>query len=320
MVYGTDDRRELVLAPSDALRRFGAESVVALIEDQRLQGTAPDNAGSLFGLSTWGERDFLCDGVRFREQPAVATCSGVLVDADLVLTAGHCARNLDCDALNVVFGYHYIEGDGLPELGPDDVYRCGEVLSFETRAALSNLDYGWLRLDRAVSSDKQPAAIASPFESVEPGEVLQAFGFGGGVPLKFEPDVSVLEATPPSPDYFVALLDAFRGASGGPLIRDDGSVVGTLALGEVDYELGEAGCNELRVLPESDAAEQITYAARALQGLCRDAPDTPLCRAPPSEGCTLGARSATHTWDGVLFSAALVLFIRARRSLAARRA
>lgn len=312
VVYDTDDRRELVLAPSEALRRFGEQSVVALIDDATLNGAAASDASALFALPTWGEREDLCDEVRFRDQPSVASCSGVLVDRDLVLTAGHCARNLDCEALSLVFGYHYIGDEALPTLGPEDVYRCAEVLSFETRAALSDRDYGWIRLDRRVSSDKRAAVIAPLSKPIVPGELLQAYGFSGGVPLKIEPDVAAHEATPAAGSYFLAALDAFAGASGGPLIRADGSVVGTLALGAMDYAPTAAGCNDVHVLPATEPAEQITYAARALEGLCRDAPDTPLCRAPHDNACAFRARPATPGCSGV-FLVGLLLIQRARR-------
>jgi hypothetical protein len=310
VIYGTDDRRELYDAPSDRVRDFGAQTVVALIEDAALEGHGLSGARAAFEAPSWSERRQLCESVRFGEQPAAATCSGVLVDRDLVLTAGHCARQLDCESLSVVFGYHYLEGGGVPVLADEQIYRCAEVLSFEVESEVSRMDYGWLRLDRRVSESQRPAALTPIAAAVELDEALLAFGFGGGVPLKVQPDVRVADARSDQLDYFVMALDAFEGASGGPVIRADGTVVGVLAQGRADYVETDQACRGVAVLDESESAEVVTYAFRALDGLCRDAPDSSPCSSQnPGEvpGCSLNAVSSRHTLSWMLLGLALVL-------------
>jgi trypsin-like peptidase len=309
VVYGTDDRRELYEVQSDRLRDFGAQTVVALIDDAALEAKGPSGARAAFEATSWGERRQLCSSVRFAEQPAAAACSGVLVGSDLVLTAGHCARQLNCDALSIVFGYGYLEGGAEPALADEQVFRCAEVLSFEIESEISRLDYGWLRLDRRVSSSQRPATLARVAAGADVDEPLIAFGFGGGVPLKVQPDVRVRDARTDELDYFVAALDAFEGASGGPVIRADGSVVGVLAQGRADYVESDAGCREVAVLDEDDAAEAVTYAFRALEGLCRDAPDDALCSGLFDEapGCSIGVDSERRTASWLPLLLALML-------------
>src|SRR6185369_12437259 len=84
IVYGTDDRQEFFEVTATAERARIARSLVALVPKASLVRTA---AGVIADRPTWGERDGLCPGERFSEQPAAAFCTGVLVDWDLVLTA-----------------------------------------------------------------------------------------------------------------------------------------------------------------------------------------------------------------------------------------
>jgi hypothetical protein len=274
VVYDTDDRRELFDAPTPTLREFGEHSVVALISNGTSSDAGLGDPSMVFDAPTWAERRKLCDGVRFATQPAAATCSGVLIERDLVLTAGHCARNLDCGALHVVFGYHYAEDGVIPVLEADDVYRCREVVSFEVPNELGSVDYGWLRLDRPVSGDKRPAPIARVAEPLRDGQIVHAFEFGGGIPLKLQPNMRVTEPRPEPLDFFVAALDAFEGSSGGPLIDESGRVVGIIGSGNADYVETFEGCLDISVLPETAAAEVGTYAFQAAAGLCSDAPES----------------------------------------------
>jgi hypothetical protein len=306
VVYATDDRLELYLAPTGALREFGRRSVVALVNDAALAATSGSEPTALFSAPSWQERRNLCDAAPFAAQPAAASCSGVLVAKDLILTAGHCARNLDCGSVSVVFGYYYErEGEPAP-LSADDVYRCADVPVFEVPSLRGDVDYGFVRLDRPASADKRPAALAVAATPVDATAPLYAFTFGGGVPLKLEPHVQVRDPRPYDLDYFVAALDSFEGASGGPLIGEDGRVVGVVSSGLDDYVPTAAGCVDVAVLPESEAAEHVTYAFRAAAGFCRDAPGTePFCsesvggaRAP---SCSLGVAAGTgRAWLSVI--------------------
>jgi hypothetical protein len=77
------------------------------------------------------EANDLCEGEPFADQPSAAVCSGLLVDADLVLTAGHCARMLPCAEMRIVTGFFYREDGELARPSDDDVHECAEVLASE---------------------------------------------------------------------------------------------------------------------------------------------------------------------------------------------
>src|SRR5262245_12414185 len=93
VVYDADDRVEAYdVEPSVAA------SMVALIDASAL-GDADDlppweRVWSTLSLEA---RAGVCDDTRFADQPAPVACTGALVGSDLVLTAGHCARNLACE-------------------------------------------------------------------------------------------------------------------------------------------------------------------------------------------------------------------------------
>jgi hypothetical protein len=147
----------------------------------------------------------LCDGVRFGEEPAAATCSGVLIADDLVLTAGHCARGLECASLSPVFGFHY-DADGVENvIDAEDVYRCRQIVGFEIPNAQSALDYGFIRLERPVSDPRKPATLSRVAVALDLGETLVAFGFPGGIPLKVRASVVVRDPRPSELDYPVAV-------------------------------------------------------------------------------------------------------------------
>ena len=166
VVYGTDDRQELFQTTSDEVRRAGESSLVALVEDAALSGAAAGDPRALFATQSWAERRDLCDTVRFGEQPAAASCSGVLAGDDLVLTAGHCARNLDCSRLHVVFGYSYGVRGEAPVLDATDVYRCSEVLAFEIPSVQDQnrlrLESDWIAQSPLISGWRRSSALPSP--------------------------------------------------------------------------------------------------------------------------------------------------------------
>src|SRR3954452_2919549 len=117
IVYGADDRRE-AFESSPGERALLERSLVALVPKQRL--ATSEGRVRVMGASL-GQAVGLCPGEAFAGQPDAAFCSGVLVDWDLVLTAGHCAHAIAVDDLAVVFGYFYPE-PGRLALTADDVY------------------------------------------------------------------------------------------------------------------------------------------------------------------------------------------------------
>jgi hypothetical protein len=113
----------------------------------------------------------LCRGERFVDQPAAAFCTGVLVDWDLVLTAGHCVHLFALEDFVVLFDYDYSAPGVLTSKG--ETRAPVEVVSeaLDPQGVDPRLDYAWIRLDSPVSSPRKPVAVyrrAPPLTLGEP--------------------------------------------------------------------------------------------------------------------------------------------------------
>ncbi|MCZ6808089.1 MAG: serine protease, partial [Deltaproteobacteria bacterium] len=71
VVYGADDRVEVYNHPSDELRQIAQQSIVALIDSERLE-RAPTGRYVIRSLLTLQQSKGLCDDERFTDQPTVA--------------------------------------------------------------------------------------------------------------------------------------------------------------------------------------------------------------------------------------------------------
>ena len=111
MIYGTDSFLEYGQVVGTAEQRW-ADSTAAIIGPQSGIVTGVQCSGGTCNLITspWvmnpatGVR--ICEGVRFKYQPQLARCSGVLVGPSLVATVAHCYTNQVCsDGPTIVFGF-----------------------------------------------------------------------------------------------------------------------------------------------------------------------------------------------------------------------
>ncbi len=296
IIYGNDDRTELYdLGGENRQRQASVDSVAAMVPFERIHHDGDD---VFVDGPSWSESESVCPSVRFSEQPVVARCSAVLMQNDLVLTAGHCARL--CSQTRFVFGLFYEQRDILKGLSASHVYDCVDVV--EDVVDESGVDFAWLRLDRPVAVGK-PAAPAMRMADV--GDQLTLASFPSGVPMKVDPGGVVTEV-----DGAVVRTthDAFSGSSGGPLLDGDGQVVGVLGGGGPDLVATDAGCLEPRVIPEDVGLERATSIAWAMAGLCERSPSS--CgEEPTATGCTIGSGKSELPWYAFLWLA--VFFRRA---------
>lgn len=298
IVHGLDDRREYYeVVDTDAAATL-ARSMVAL-----LPASSITEAGEISAPS-YGSAAGLCPGEPFAAQPAAAFCSGVLVDWDLVLTAGHCVRLFALDDLRVVFGY-YNDAPGAIAMNGGDVLPAAEIVAeaLDPSGVEPRLDYAWVRLARRVSPPRRPAAVHAAAPPVGVGMPVVSMGTPGGTPAKIDTGGQVRTVREPWFDYFVADSDTSAGASGGAAFDDNGALLGVLARGGDDFvPHPDMDCNVTVRAAREIADEQFTYAHRALQGLCAKRPGaSSLCRAacqgicealPPATDASIAAGCA----------------------------
>jgi hypothetical protein len=280
LIYGADDRREFYELDSEPLQARIAGAMVALMPRACVRKTP---SGVHLDAPNAAERYDLCPGERFADQPAAAFCSGVLVDWDLVLTAGHCARVVAPGEYAVVFDYHY-GAPGVLTLDADVRNVVGIVdEALDGPGVEPRRDHAWLRLDRPASSPHRPAPLARL--PLAEGDPLTVVSTGGGLPMKADAGARVRGARAAA-DYFVADSDTSHGSSGGAAFDDRFVLRGILARGADDLVGTPEGCNVMARRPSDQAAEEFTYAGAALEALCRAKPDaSSLCRPACGEPC-----------------------------------
>jgi V8-like Glu-specific endopeptidase len=319
VIYGRDDRIEAYATADGPLKdaALRASALIVAREAVRSIGGGRIALESKSLIDTYG----VCAQEPFADQPSAGFCSGVLVADDVVLTAGHCLALWSCPRLAFVFGHHYTAPGTLSALEQGDVYHCAEVLKARVSEhdASERLDYGFIRLDRRVGTELQPVVL-NPTDALVAGDSVALVGHGAGLPTKIAADGRVIDERAGVRDYFYADVDDFEGGSGSGVFDAQGALVGVAARGEADFEAAEEGCLRSRA-GGSAGGEQVTYLARAIEGLCED----PAAPAPcpghdtrASGGCaTVRAGTAGAAGTASACLAALAWFVARRRRPAA---
>jgi hypothetical protein len=310
IVYGSDGRLEYFQMHDVTARAGIAHSTAVLVlnrwldrEHARIAGDAPTLAAA--------ER--LCAGEPFAEQPKIAFCTAVLVDWDLVLTAGHCVGLHALDDFSVAFGYYY-SAPGVLALAPEGIATPVEILhqtlSHDTDG--TRLDLAWVRLAKPVANPFQPVPIYTEPPPVSVGDSLLTIGSSHGVPLKLDSGARLVDLRLDWLDYFVADTDTSTGWSGGGAFDEKLALIGILARGGEDLWTTSNDCQATTYAADSAAQEEFTYAHRAVDALCAiDASVSTICRADcsqpcqalpreslpaaPDIGCTLAARHSARS-------------------------
>jgi len=269
-VYGADDRLDYFEQGDRALQVLTDQSIVALIPAQRINVSG--NGEVSFDAPTLNERLGLCAGEAFANQPTAASCSGTLIDDDLVMTAGHCVENLSaCQNFRYVFRYYYETTSSLARITQEDVFSCRSLVAIGYDGLN---DWAIVQLDRPAAPRFRPAAVESNAVSLPVNTPLTIIGFGSGLPAKIDSGGVVVNSDLGGLRKFSATTDSFGGNSGSGVFNRDRKAVGILVAGAPDYETRN-GCT---VAARYDSGgETLTYAFRAIQGLCATGHPSSLC-------------------------------------------
>lgn len=320
-IYGSDDRLEVYEHPDTQLQALARRSVLALIKGEHLER---DRSGAYHLVGPTLETAFnVCDDQRFTAQLAIADCSAVLVDADLILTAGHCVTTeSDCTDYAFVFDYYYRDRSrqrGAHEtLEPEpiqasDVYGCRRIVARRhANNETTRVDFAFVQLDRAVVHRTAATIRATPLRM---GEPLATIGCTSGLPFKIDAGAQVLQTAGPELGFFVLDSDTFFGSSGSGVFDEHHQLVGIIARGGLDYVQRGECMVPLSVSPETSpdggvSAEEATYAGRAVDELCAAGwPSPRLCpfsaaagQAPIATCSSTAPRSVHHGLPCVFIS------------------
>jgi len=229
VVYGIDDRMD-VYESSDALMKDLSKSVAAQILDNSFT-----LENDIFNLDkrTLSD-DGMCKSERFSAQPASATCSGFLIAKNLLVTAGHCVREVSqCQDHSWVFDYaNYQQVENSFAFKKEQMFKCVEIVS-RVKDNATGLDFAVLKLDREVVGRK--ALQIRKTGKVDDNAVLTVLGFPSGIPLKITTGATVRDNS--NPNFFVMNSDTYGGNSGSAVVDTrTGIVEGILVRGDTDFE------------------------------------------------------------------------------------
>lgn len=264
-IYGADNRLDWFESPGQT-KDYWARATLALIPGHKLQKVSDQFK---VVASSYQNVVGLCDGQPFADQPSAAFCSGFLVSEDLVVTAGHCVRDLeDCQATQFVFDYAKVAADQEDYFIPtESVYNCKEIV---VKRSVGD-DFAVIQLDRAVVG-RTPLNVRRQGQ-LNIGDQLMLVGHPMGLPSKIA-DGGFVQSVG---NKIVATVDAFAANSGSVLLNSrTGLVEGLLIAGEADLSFVN-GCRVEKKCGNDCAGEVITPIAKVLDYIPNVSYENPIC-------------------------------------------
>ena len=255
VIYGVDGRKDLYQVRAGRVRKV-ADSVAALVLASDLHRRR-DGAYEL--RTTSYRKDYkLCRREPFSTQRLGCFCSGFLVGADVIATAGHCVEGAaDLARMRFVFGFAMIDAArARTRFEAGDVYAGTAIIG--RKLTQHGPDWALVRLDRPVIGRRALAVRRSG--RIGQGQPVFVIGHPNGLPTKFADGASVRDNA--HKDFFVANLDTYGGNSGSPVFNARSfQVEGILVRGENDF-VRRGGCKVSLVCPDRGCrGEDVTRAS-----------------------------------------------------------
>lgn len=266
-IYGEDNRYDWYEAPGQTTQ-YWAKATLALIPNYNLLSR---NGGYEISASSYKNTVNLCDGQPFEYQPSAAFCSGFLVSKDIVITAGHCIRDLsDCQSTNFVFDFAKTSANQESYfVAASSVYQCAEVIKTQT----GDHDFAVVRLSQPVL-DRTPLNVRRS-GSLNRGDQVMLVGHPMGLPSKIA-DGGFVQSVG---SKILASVDAFAGNSGSVILNSaTGVAEGILVAGEADFSYKD-GCRVEARCGSNCTGEEITPIHDVLSYIPDLIYDNPICSA-----------------------------------------
>ncbi len=209
-------------------------SVAAMMEESQIEYPLGYTGTHIKVVAqTLGQAYGLCPGERFANQIVASSCTGFLIDKNVLVTAGHCVEDQqDCERKVWVFDYR-VENTykGAVWVPRSSMFRCKKL--WKHRLDDNNMnDYAIIELDRG-ARDREPLRIRREGRVANDANLV-VVGHPSGLPTKIAPRAKVRRNN--DPIFFTTNLDTFGGNSGSPVFDlRTGVVEGILVRGENDY-------------------------------------------------------------------------------------
>lgn len=321
VVYGADERTDPFAVSDDVTRDLAERSTAVLVSKYQIDPQVPEwtvnpDDVRFTDEGTLGAEYQLCSDERFFNDATAEMCSAVLIDDDLVLTAGHCLRrpirwanSFWCEFQRYVFNYRNTAPSTKNAVNlADDVFACKEVV-VEVYGGEGpdgeGEDYAIVRLDRPATPRFAPAPVKkSPSFQFDAGEPITLIGSPSGMPTKVAPGTIIAPTPGTSTAVFDMNVEAMRRSSGSAVYDSTDHLLGgilTLGPGNDYVEDTASGCYRNRVCSEQGCTDtdypflRGVYVAHALQAMCELDPTNSykLCGAYLQPGDVNGDRAVT---------------------------
>ena len=234
VIYGNDDRLDVYESSDSLMRELTRSTAAQILNDNIIQ------EGDTYTVKSKTLADEgICKSERFSNQMAAANCSGFLVSADTLVTAGHCINAVeDCQNHAWVFDFANTTSEKTTFIfNKDQVFHCTKIIAREKNSKTMN-DYSVLKLDRPVIG-RSPLKYRTAGKTADDA-VFTVLGHPSGLPVKITAAADMRDNT--NPVYFRTNADTYGGNSGSAVVDSrTGIVEGILVRGDTDYTQSESG-------------------------------------------------------------------------------